>query len=55
VGDILLSVNERDVLEGSHKEVVDLIRRSTAPLRLEVFRPSKSFDGLFLCFHYYPP
>jgi hypothetical protein len=50
VGDILLRVNDRDVREGTHKEVVDLIKRSPQPLKLTVYRPYKTFDGLpILC------
>ena len=44
-GDVLLCVNDRDVLEGTHKEVVDLIRRTPQPLKLTIYRPNKQFDG----------
>ena len=47
-GDVLMCVNDRDILDGTHKEVVDLVRRSAQPLKLTIYRPNKQFDGLLL-------
>ena len=44
-GDVLLRVNDRDVLEGTHKEIVELIRRAGQPLKIAVYRPHKPFNS----------
>jgi hypothetical protein len=43
--DVLLTVNDRDVRSGLHKEVIELLKRSEHPLRLTVFRPKPAFEG----------
>ena len=40
MGDIFLAVNGRDLAEGSHQEVVDMIKRCGEQLHLMVLRPS---------------